>query len=177
MDHSQHQHHDHDHNSHDHHSHHADHSDSHDKHAGHSVTMFRDKFWLSLLMTLPVLAYSEMIQKWFHFSSPEFFGSQYLPFIFSTIIFFYGGLVFIKSAKAELKAKMPGMMTLISLAIIAAYGYSVATQFFIKGEVFFLELATFVTIRLFGHWLEMASVAKNEKSLDEKDKIQHEKTN
>jgi Cu2+-exporting ATPase len=166
MDHSQHQHHDHDHNSHDDHSHHGDHGDSYDKHAGHSVAMFRDKFWLSLLMTLPVLAYSEMIQKWFHFSSPEFFGSQYLPFIFSTIIFFYGGLVFIKSAKAELKAKMPGMMTLISLAIIAAYAYSVATQFFIKGEVFFWELATLVTIMLLGHWLEMASVAKAENALD-----------
>jgi len=149
------------------HSHHehSEHQD-HDKHAGHSVTMFKDKFWLSLLLTLPVLAYSEMIQHWFSFTPPTFPGSQYVPFVFSTIIFFYGGLVFIKSAWGELKAKLPGMMTLISLAIITAYVYSVATQFFIKGDGFFWELATLVTIMLLGHWLEMASVAKAENALD-----------
>ena len=128
--------------------------------------MFKDKFWLSLLLTLPVLAYSEMIQHWFSFTPPTFPGSQYVPFVFSTIIFFYGGLVFIKSAWGELKAKLPGMMTLISLAIITAYVYSVATQFFIKGDGFFWELATLVTIMLLGHWLEMASVAKAENALD-----------
>jgi len=144
---------------------HSEHQD-HDKHAGHSVAMFKDKFWLSLLLTLPVLAYSEMIQHWFSFTPPTFPGSQYVPFVFSTIIFFYGGLVFIKSAWGELKAKLPGMMTLISLAIITAYVYSVATQFFIKGDGFFWELATLVTIMLLGHWLEMASVAKAENALD-----------
>ncbi len=144
---------------------HSEHQD-HDKHAGHSVAMFKDKFWLSLLLTLPVLAYSEMIQHWFSFTTPTFPGSQYVPFVFSTIIFFYGGLVFIKSAWGELKAKLPGMMTLISLAIITAYVYSVATQFFIKGDGFFWELATLVTIMLLGHWLEMASVAKAENALD-----------
>ena len=128
--------------------------------------MFKDKFWLSLLLTLPVLAYSEMIQHWFSFTPPTFPGSQYVPFVFSTIIFFYGGLVFIKSAWGELKAKLPGMMPLISLAIITAYVYSVATQFFIKGDGFFWELATLVTIMLLGHWLEMASVAKAENALD-----------
>ena len=149
------------------HSHHehSEHQD-HDKHAGHSVSMFKDKFWLSLLLTLPVLAYSEMIQHWFSFTPPTFPGSQYVPFVFSTIIFFYGGLVFIKSARGELKATLPGMMTLISLAIITAYVYSVATQFFIKGDGFFWELATLVTIMLLGHWLEMASVAKAENALD-----------
>lgn len=149
------------------HSHHehSEHQD-HDKHAGHSVAMFKDKFWLSLLLTLPVLAYSEMIQHWFSFTPPTFPGSQYVPFVFSTIIFFYGGLVFLKSAWGELKAKLPGMMTLISLAIITAYVYSVATQFFIKGDGFFWELATLVTIMLLGHWLEMASVAKAENALD-----------
>ena len=149
------------------HSHHehSEHQD-HDKHAGHSVAMFKDKFWLSLLLTLPVLAYSEMIQHWFSFTPPTFPGSQYVPFVFSTIIFVYGGLVFIKSAWGELKAKLPGMMTLISLAIITAYVYSVATQFFIKGDGFFWELATLVTIMLLGHWLEMASVAKAENALD-----------
>jgi Cu2+-exporting ATPase len=151
------------------HSHHVhDHSEhqDHDKHAGHSVAMFKDKFWLSLLLTIPVLVYSEMIQHWLNFTPPNFTGSEYVPFVFSTIIFFYGGLVFIKSAWGELKAKLPGMMTLISLAIITAYVYSVATQFFIKGDGFFWELATLVTIMLLGHWLEMASVAKAENALD-----------
>ncbi len=148
MDHSQHEH------------------QEHDKHAGHSVAMFKDKFWLSLILTIPVLAYSEMIQQWLNFTPPAFSGSQYVPFIFSSIIFFYGGLVFIKGALGELKAKLPGMMTLISLAIITAYVYSVATQFFIEGEGFFWELATLVTIMLLGHWLEMASVAKAENALD-----------
>lgn len=144
---------------------HSEHQ-AHDKHAGHSVKMFKDKFWLSLLLTLPVLAYSEMIQHWLNFAPPAFPGSPYVPFVLSTAIFFYGGLVFIKSAIGELKARLPGMMTLISLAIITAYVYSVATQFFIDGNGFFWELATLVTIMLLGHWLEMASVAKAESALD-----------
>lgn len=138
----------------------------HDKHAGHSVAMFKDKFWISLLLTLPVLAYSEMIQQWLNFTPPGFPGSEYVPFGLGTIIFFYGGLVFIKGAIGELKAGLPGMMTLISLAITTAYTYSVATQFFIEGEGFFWELATLVTIMLLGHWLEMASIAKAENALD-----------
>jgi Cu2+-exporting ATPase len=140
--------------------------EGHDKHAGHSVSMFKNKFWLSLLMSVPVLAYSESIQEWLRFSSPEFVGSTYIPFIFSTAIFFYGGMVFLKSAKSEIAARMPGMMTLISLAIITAYSYSVATLFFISGDGFFWELASLVTIMLLGHWLEMASVMKAESALD-----------
>jgi Cu2+-exporting ATPase len=128
--------------------------------------MFRDKFWLSLLLTLPVVAYSEMIQQWLGFTPPGFPGSQYVPFVLSTVIFFYGGLVFIKGAVKEIKAGLPGMMTLISLAIVAAYTYSVATQFLISGDGFFWELATLVTIMLLGHWLEMASVKKAESALD-----------
>ena len=140
--------------------------DDHDKHAGHSVSMFKNKFWLSFAMTIPVLAYSASIQEWLNFSSTVFTGSEYIPFIFSTAIFFYGGLVFIKSAISELKAKMPGMMTLISMAIVTAYLYSVATQFFIAGDTFFWELATLVTIMLLGHWLEMSAIAKAENALD-----------
>lgn len=153
---------------HSHHEHHHDNNEhqEHDKHAGHSVAMFKDKFWLSLLLTIPVLVYSEMIQHWLNITPPAFPGSQYVPFVLSTVIFFYGGMVFIRSALGELKAKLPGMMTLISLAIITAYVYSIATQFFIKGETFFWELATLVTIMLLGHWLEMASVAKAENALD-----------
>lgn len=138
---------------------------SHDKHAGHSVKMFRDKFWLSLILTVPVLAYSDMFQHWLRITPPEFFGSQYVPFVFSTIIFVYGGLVFIRGARAELAEKNPGMMTLISMAIVAAYSYSVATQFFIEGGGFFWELATLTTIMLLGHWLEMAAITKAEDAL------------
>lgn len=149
MDHSQHEHH-----------------HEHDKHEGHSVSMFRDKFWLSLLLTIPVVIYSPTIQDWFGFTAPTFPGSQYVPFLLSTIIFFYGGLVFIKGAISEINVRLPGMMTLISLAIITAYSYSIATQFFIDGEGFFWELASLITIMLLGHWLEMASVAKAESALD-----------
>jgi Cu2+-exporting ATPase len=148
------------------HNHHDQEHHEHDKHAGHSVAMFRDKFWLSLILTIPVVTYSEMIQHWLNFTPPSFPSSPYVPFLFSTIIFFYGGMVFIKGAINELKARLPGMMTLISLAIITAYVYSVATQFFIDGEGFFWELATLVTIMLLGHWLEMASIAKAENALD-----------
>lgn len=137
-----------------------------DKHAGHTVTMFRDRFWLSLVLTLPVLVYSDNIQKWLHIRPPSFFGSHYIPLVFSTVIFFYGGWVFIKGAAGELKVNRPGMMTLISLAIMTAYGYSLATTFLIAGEGFFWELATLVTIMLLGHWLEMASVRKAESALE-----------
>lgn len=161
--HDQHAHHDHaQHNSEPQHHH----GNDHDKHAGHSVKMFKSKFWLSLLLTIPVVIYSEMIQHWLGFTPPTFTGSEYIPLIFSTFIFFYGGLVFIKGALGEIKAKLPGMMTLISVAIITAYVYSIATQFFISGDGFFWELATLVTIMLLGHWLEMASIMKAENALD-----------
>lgn len=137
-----------------------------DKHAGHSVAIFRQKFWLTLLLTLPVVIYSPVIQEWFKFNPPAFIGSNYVPFIFSTIVFFYGGLVFIRGAWREIKSKTPGMMILISLAIITAYTYSVVTEFFISGDNFFWELATLITVMLLGHWLEMASIKKAESSLD-----------
>lgn len=151
------------------HSQHVHHHEKHqeyDKHSGHSVAMFQDKFWFSLILTIPVLAYSKMIQNWLSFTPPSFPGSQYVPFVLSTAIFFYGGMIFIKGAWGELKAKLPGMMTLISLAIITAYVYSVMTQFWLSGEGFFWELATLVTIMLLGHWLEMASIAKAENALE-----------
>ena len=146
---------------------HHENEQSHDKHAGHSVAMFKNKFWVSLVLTMPVLIYSKMIQDWLNFTPPQFVGSEWIPLFFSTVIFAYGGLVFIKSAKAELKNKQPGMMTLISTAIIASYFYSVYLQIVGKHESFFWELATLITIMLLGHWLEMASVLKAQSSLDE----------
>lgn len=153
------------------HTHHADDHSQHDKHAGHSVAMFKDRFWLSLILTIPVVLYSHMVQEWLGFSMPQFIGSDYIPFILGTIIFFYGGLVFIKSAWGELKDRQPGMMTLISLAILSAYIYSVATTFFISGTEFFWELATLIAVMLFGHWMEMRSVSNAQGALKELAKL------
>ncbi len=154
----------------------AHHTDTHThaedgKHAGHSVAMFRDKFWLSLVFTIPVVLYSPMVQEWLGLHMPQFAGSDWIPFVFGTILFFYSGTVFLKSAVNELRAKTPGMMTLISLAIIAAYIYSVATTFFITGSEFFWELATLITIMIFGHWMEMKSVQSAQGALKELAKL------
>ncbi len=137
-----------------------------DKHSRHSVNMFRQKFFVCLLLSFPVLLYSDNIQRWLHFTPPLFPGSSLVPFLFSTIIFIYGGAVFLKGGWAEIRAKRPGMMTLISLAISVAFTYSLAVQLGLNGEAFYWELATLVTIMLLGHWLEMASVQKAESSLN-----------
>ena len=138
----------------------------HDKHAGHSVAMFKNKFWISFALTIPVLLYSMNVQAWLRFSPPNFPGASYVPFVLSSFIFFYGGMVFIRGAVGELRSRQPGMMTLISMAISVSFGYSVAVQFGLNGEAFFWELATLVTIMLLGHWLEMASVMKAESALE-----------
>lgn len=143
----------------------------HDKHAGHNPDMFKKKFWLSFALTIPVLIFSETIQELLNFTAPSFPGSTWIPAILGTIIFFYGGLVFLKSAKAELAARQPGMMTLISLAITVAFGYSIAVSFGLEGMDFWWELATLVTIMLLGHWLEMASVQNAQGALKELAKL------
>lgn len=148
------------------HDHHDDNHEGHDTHAGHSVAMFRDKFWWSFILTVPVLMYSMHIQDWLNFTPPAFPGSDFVPFILSSVIFYYGGLVFLKSAWHELRSRRPGMMTLISMAITVAFVYSVAVQLGLPGEAFFWELATLVTIMLLGHWLEMASIMKAQSALD-----------
>lgn len=155
-----------------HHGHHEHAShDAHDKHAGHSPNIFKQKFWLSLALTIPTLIFSETIQSWFGVSF-SFSGSQYIPAIFGVIIFLYGGLVFLKSAKGEIEAKQPGMMTLISMAITVAFGYSLAvTLMLVEGMDFWWELATLVTIMLLGHWIEMASVENAQGALDELAKL------
>jgi Cu2+-exporting ATPase len=143
----------------------------HDKHEGHSPDMFKQKFWLSLLLTIPTLLFSHTVQSWFGFHL-TFTGSEYIPAIFGAIIFFYGGLVFLKGAKAELADRLPGMMTLISMAITVAFGYSLAvTLNLVEGMDFWWELATLVTIMLLGHWLEMASVMSAQGALKELAKL------
>ncbi len=155
------------------HPHHHQHQteQSSDKHEGHSAQMFRDKFWWSLVLTIPTVLYSEMVQDWLNFSMPKFPGSDYVPFIFGTALFFYSGMVFIKGAVAEIKSRLPGMMTLISLAIIAAFFYSLATTFIIQGTEFFWELSTLITIMIFGHWMEMKSVSSAQGALKELAKL------
>lgn len=143
----------------------------HDKHEGHSPEMFKKKFWLSLLFTLPALVFSHTVQGWFGIDW-MFTGSEYIPAVFGAAIFFYGGLVFLKGAKAELADRLPGMMTLISMAITVAFGYSLAVTFkVVNGMDFWWELATLVTIMLLGHWLEMASVMSAQGALKELAKL------
>jgi Cu2+-exporting ATPase len=97
----------------------------HDKHAGHSVAMFRDKFWLSLLLTMPTLVWGHMLQRAFGYTAPTFTGAHWIPPIFGAAVFLYGGRPFIQGAVRELRARLPGMMTLIALAISVAFVFSI----------------------------------------------------
>ncbi len=140
---------------------------AHDRHEGHSVSMFRDKFWLSLALTIPAVIFSPMVQHLLGYTAPEFPGSTLVPAVFGTIVFFYGGLPFLKGARNELADRLPGMMTLISLAISVAFGYSVAVTLGAPGMDLWWELATLVTIMLLGHWVEMRSIAQASGALAE----------
>src|SRR5258707_3194113 len=105
---------------------HADHGKPSDPHAGHSVAMFRDKFWLSFALTIPVVVWSSDVQRWLAYTAPSFPGSKLVPAVLGTGVFIYGGLVFIRGARGELAVHKPGMMTLITLAIIVAFVTSFA---------------------------------------------------
>ena len=102
----------------------SQHEAGHDRHEGHSVAMFRDKFWLSLALTIPTVLLSPEVAGWIGYTIPSIPGIEYLPAILGTIIFFYGGMVFIRGARGELADRKPGMMTLISLAIVVAFATS-----------------------------------------------------
>lgn len=142
----------------DHMEHHRSHEHDEGVHAGHSPAMFQKKFWVSLLLTAPTLIFSETIQHWLSVSF-GFPGSSYVPAIFGTVLFFYGGVVFLKSARYEMKQKQPGMMTLISMAISVAFVYSLlVTLRVVEGMDFWWELASLITIMLLGHWLEMSAI-------------------
>lgn len=131
---------------------------------------FKRRFYISLIIMIPILILSPMIQSLLNFKL-EFNGSQYLLFILSTIIFFYGGWPFLKGLYEELKDKQPGMMTLIALAISVAYLYSSAVVFGLEGRFFFWELATLIVIMLLGHWIEMRSVVSASRALEELAKL------
>jgi Cu2+-exporting ATPase len=134
--------------------------------------MFRNKFWLTLLLTIPTVIWSEMIQQWFGYTAPRFPGSVYIPMIFGTLVYFYGGWPFLHGAYQELGARLPGMMTLISLAITVAFLYSVVvTLGLVSGMDLWWELASLVAIMLLGHWIEMRSITQAEGALKELAKL------
>ena len=134
---------------------HADHGPDHNGHE----TMFRKRFFIATALSVPVLFWSQTIQGWFNYSAPEFPGSELIVPVIATFVFIYGGFPFLSMATFELRKRQPAMMTLISLAITVAYGFSMLTVFLPSiGEDFFWELVTLIDIMLFGHWMEMKSV-------------------
>ena len=160
-----------------HHEHHPSHAEAlahgrqapahvgHDRHKGHSVEMFRRRFWLTLALTIPTLAWSPMIQHWLGFSAPVFPGSRYVPAVLGTAVFLYGGSVFLQGAWRELADRRPGMMTLIALAITVAFLFSVAVTLGYEGMDLWWELATLVSIMILGHWIEMRSIDRAQGAL------------
>jgi len=148
---------------HDHHEHHGGHD--HTKHHKHMVEDFKKRFFVSIIITIPILFLSPLIQNFLNYSL-TFYGDKYLMFVLSSFIFFYGGWPFLKGLYDELKQKQPGMMTLIALAIFVAYVYSGAVVFGLKGKYFFWELATLIDIMLLGHWVEMKAVLGASRALE-----------
>src|SRR5215204_1676725 len=153
------------------HSHHhiealsSPHEHMHDKHAVHHTQDFLKRFWICLLLTVPVLLLSQMIQHWFGFRI-SFQGDKYLLLVLGTIIYFYGGMPFLKGMVSEIRDKAVGMMTLVALAVSVAFIYSAAIVFGLKGMDFFWELATLIDIMLLGHWLEMRSQMAASRALE-----------
>src|SRR6202795_5032072 len=139
---------------------------SHGRHAGHSVAMFRDKFWLSFALTIPVVFWSTDVQHWLGYSAPSFPGSNLIAPVLGTVVFVYGGLVFIRGAWSELADHKPGMMTLISLAITVAFGTSLAATFGLFEIEVWWELASLITIMVLGHWLKMAAISQGRGALN-----------
>jgi Cu2+-exporting ATPase len=148
---------------------HGGHGD-HGSHAGHEL-MFRNRFWVSLVLSIPVLFFSPTIQNWLNFTAPTFPGSEWITPVLAVVVFVYGGLPFLQMATWELRDRQPGMMTLISLAISVAFIYSIATLFADLGESFFWELVTLIDVMLLGHWMEMRSVRQASGALDELAKL------
>jgi Cu2+-exporting ATPase len=167
--------------SHDHHGHvetehsvaaaHAHDTRAHDKHAGHSVAAFRDKFWISALLTVPTLVWGHMLQRAFGLHAPMFPGSAWIPAVFGTAVFVYGGWPFLQGAWREIRDRLPGMMTLIALAITVAFVFSTAVTLGYAGMPLWEELSTLVTIMLLGHWLEMRSISQAQGALGELAKL------
>jgi len=150
---------------------HDEHTD-HDKHAGHSPAMFRDRFWLSLAMTIPVVYWADHVQHLLGYRAVGVPLADWIGPVLGTAVFGYGGLVFLRSAASELRDRLPGMMTLISLAITVAFVFSWVVQLgLIDAGALWWELATLVTIMLLGHWIEMRSINQAQGALKELAKL------
>ncbi len=153
--------------------HQHDQGGEHDEHAGHGVDhsghekIFRNRFWISLVLSIPVLLYSPSIQRWLGFTAPAFSGSQWIAPIFATIVFIIGGIPFIQLAVPEIRKRKPGMMTLITLAISVAFIYSLAALIIAPETGFFWELVLLIDVMLLGHWLEMRSIRQASGALNE----------
>jgi len=144
---------------------------AHDKHAGHSVAMFRDRFWIAVVLTVPILVWGHMLPNAFGYTAPRFRGANWIAPIFGTFVFFYGGLPFVRGAVGELRTRTPGMMTLIALAISVAFAFSVVVTAGFPGMPLWEELATLVAIMLLGHWVEMRSISQAQGALHELAKL------
>ena len=142
-----------------------------ERHAGHVTADFLKKFWISLALTIPVILYSDLLEGVVSWRAPVFPGSEYLPLILSTVVFFYGGWVFMRGAWREISGDSPGMMTLIGIAIWSAYAYSVFQIILGREETLFWELTTLITVMLLGHWMEMKSVQSAQGALRELSKL------
>ena len=151
---------------HDHHDHGGHHG--HGGHGGHGdhAAMFRSRFWMSLVLSVPVVLYSEMIQMWFGFTSPQFPGSSWVAPLLGAFVFAWGGWPFLKGGFDEARTRRPGMMLLIAMAISVAFVASAATTFGYFDLDFWWELALLVTIMLLGHWLEMRAVGQASGALE-----------
>src|SRR3954454_3878124 len=136
-------------------------------HVGHAdhAEMFRRKFWISLVLTIPTVIYSAMVQDWLGYTAPEFTGSSWVSPIFGTAVFLWGGPVFLRGGWDELRSRKPGMMLLISMGLLVAFTSSVATEFGWTDVDLWWELATLVTIMLLGHWLEMRAIGQAQGAL------------
>jgi Cu2+-exporting ATPase len=143
----------------------------HDKHAGHSIGMFRARFWVCLALTVPMLVLGHMLPGWLGYQPLHVPGGQWISAFLGVIVYGYGGWVFVKGAIGELRARLPGMMTLIALAITVAFLFSVAVTLGFPGMPLWEELATLVTIMLLGHWVEMRSISQAQGALKELTKL------
>lgn len=151
-----------------------DHDEGHDDgggtHAGHEQ-MFRRRFFISTLLSIPVLLYNETFQSWLGFSVPTFPGSEWITPVLAVVVFAYGGLPFLKMTLPELESREPGMVTLISVTISVAFVYSLASIVFPTSSALFWELVTLIDIMLLSHWIEMRSVRRASSALDELAKL------
>ena len=145
----------------------AEHHTRHSAHRGHSPAMFRDRLLISVLLTLPVLYFSNQLQAWLGYAAVSFPGATWINPVLGTVLFIYGGAPFLRGARRELAQGRPAMMALIGLAITVAYGFSLAVSLGLSGRAFYWELATLIDVMLLGHWLEMASVQGASRALDE----------